>query len=59
MIIGHDTAVSRTSVPRQFFPVNHYHEQNQNINLSYPSTLGYYGAYHIFIEPDGTELRKK
>lgn len=57
MIIGHHTAVSRSSAPRQFFVVNRYHEQSQNINLGYPSTLGYYGAYHIFFEPDGTELR--
>ncbi len=57
LIIGHHTAVSRANVPRQFFAVNRYHEQSPNINLGYSSTLGYYGAYHIFIEPDGVELR--
>lgn len=57
IIIGHHTAVSRAKAPRQFWAVNRYHEQNPNTNLGYPSTLGYYGAYQIFFEPDGAELR--
>lgn len=56
-IIGHHTAVSRVKAPKQFFAVNRYHQGNPNVNLGYPSTLGYYGAYQIFVEPDGTELR--
>ena len=57
MIIGHHTAVSRTKASRQFWAVQRYHYENPNMNLGYASTLGYFGAYYIFFEPDGTELR--
>ena len=57
MIIGHHTAVSRIKATRQFWAVNRYHKENPNTNLGYASTLGYFGAYHIFFEPNGTELR--
>ncbi len=63
IIIGHHTAISRASVPRQFFAVNAYHRDTKDANGDFvfhfgkPSSLGYYGGYHIFIEPDGTELR--
>ncbi len=57
LIIVHHTAVSRKKAPRQFFAVDQYHKDSPNINLGYPSTLGYYGGYHIFIEPNGAEFR--
>jgi hypothetical protein len=62
LIIVHHSAVSRKVAPRQFFAVNRYHRDAKDPRGEYlynigPSSLGYYGAYHIFIEPDGTEFR--
>jgi hypothetical protein len=57
MIVVHHTAVSRKDAPIQFFAVNRYHRSDPNVYLGQDSTLGYAGGYHVFIEPDGTELR--
>ena len=53
-IIIHCTDVSRKVQTVQFFSVNRYHRDERKFPKS---SLGYYGGYHIFIEPDGTELR--
>lgn len=63
IIIVHHTATSRAAAPKQFFAVNAYHRDTKDTDGNFlyhfgePSSLGYYGGYHIFIEPDGTELR--
>jgi N-acetylmuramoyl-L-alanine amidase len=54
-IYVHHTAVSRTAQPKQFLPVNRYHEQEFGNYCK--SSMGYFGGYHILIEPDGTEYR--
>ena len=62
-IIVHHTAVSRVAAPRQFLAVNGYHRDTRDENGDFvfhfgkPSSLGYYGAYHILIEPDGSAFR--
>lgn len=52
-IIVHHTAVSRKKAPLQFKATDDYHKQQFN----FKSSLGYYGGYHLFIEPNGTILR--
>ncbi len=54
-IIVHTTDVGRVRSSRQFYVVDRYHKSR-----GFPkSSLGYYGGYHFFYEPDGTELRYK
>lgn len=63
-IFVHTTAASYKTIPRQFLAVNTWHKdrfktyynekEKEQVN---PSSLGYYGGYHILIEPDGTEFR--
>ena len=55
-IIGHCTDVSRKRAPRQFRAVNNFHRDVRHFPKS---SLGYYGGYHFFYEPDGTEFRYK
>ena len=52
-IIVHHTAVSRAKAPLQFKATDDYHKAQFNFR----SSLGYYGGYHLFIEPNGTVLR--
>lgn len=54
-IIVHHTAVSRKKNDRQFLAVNRYHKETMGAYCL--SDMGYYGGYHIFIEPDGSEWR--
>ena len=62
-IIVHHSAVSRKRQRFQFLPINNYHrtalDKNGNWLYHYgkPTSMGYYGAYHILIEPNGMEFR--
>lgn len=55
-IVVHNTDVSRKRASLQFRAVNNYHRDVRGFPKS---SLGYYGGYHFFVEPDGTELRYK
>jgi len=49
-LIIHHTGVSYSSLKRQFYAVNQYHRKKFGMK----SSLGYWVAYHYFIESDGT-----
>jgi len=61
--IVHHTGVSRKRQPRQFFAINRYHRDAKDkdglplYHYGKPTSMGYYGAYQILIEPDGSEWR--
>jgi len=48
-VILHHTAVSRKAQPYQVWAVNRYHQKKWDFR----SSLGFYGGYHYFIEPNG------
>lgn len=63
-IFVHCTNASYNKVNPQFAAVNRWHKErfgyyfnNDTQEQVAPSTLGYYGGYHILIEKDGSEFR--
>lgn len=54
-IFVHTTDASYKKIPKQFFAVNDWHKERFGGYCK--SSLGYYGGYHILIEPDGWEGR--
>ncbi len=55
-ILVHCSAVSRKKAPTQFWAINRYHGVERGFPMS---SMGYFGGYHFFYEPNGTELRYK
>jgi len=63
-IFIHCTAANYYTVNPQFFAVNRWHKNRfgyyyneETKEQVAPSSLGYYGGYHILIEKDGSEWR--
>lgn len=54
-IFIHTTDASYKTIPKQFFAVNSWHKERFGDYCK--SSMGYYGGYHILIEPDGWEGR--
>lgn len=50
---GTDADPLADSSSHSFELVNQYHKENPNVNLGYPSSLGFYIGYHYFIDKNG------
>ena len=53
-IIVHTSDASYRVIPRQFEAINRWHKERWP---EFISSLGYWGGYHLLIEPDGAEKR--
>lgn len=51
---GSDANPLQDSSNFTFEACNELHKNNPNVNLGYPSSLGYYIGYHYYIEKDGS-----